>query len=250
MDVQKRFCIMTEGDDDNAYKEAMSFACKLADKNNEINKIILLVSTKDSARCFKRLFGSEIVKLLFNGYVFENCKHEFKIETLRTYNSHNLHNIVITCGIDSNDIFKIDDVYYRPDAIISIAWTFEGLEKWNKTWNSKEIRGKQKLIKPYKNPSCIVQEALKELNNIRKSTSIHPSDEEKVKTYILALHKHEKLDADIIGAYLIRELNWYLKHVNYIEQLINTLNNGKHFKGGDLTKIQSHYERWNKACKL
>jgi len=87
-------------------------------------------------------------------------------------------------------------------------------------------------------------------DSINMSTGItHPSDEEQAKTYILALHKYEpSLDANIVGAYLVRDLNWDTDHAKEIEKLINTLNNGKYFQGGRRTGLQHYYKQWKKEC--
>lgn len=71
--------------------------------------------------------------------------------------------------------------------------------------------------------------------SINMSTGIsHPMDNDRAKTFIKALHKYEpELNADIIGSYLVRELNWETRHAKDIEKLIETLNSGSFFKGGE-----------------
>ncbi|TDS13065.1 hypothetical protein [Sphingobacterium paludis] len=247
-----RFFIATSGNDDDAYKEAMRYACELADKDQEIKKVIILIHTKNNTGWFERLFGIDVVKQLFKGTKFKNCKPVFKFETKRTYkDSYTTSEIVITCGLDNDDLSPIDD-FYSVKAIIAIPWLANGLDKWVQTWNPTELRGNQHAVSAYPEPSCIVKKAMKSLtNSINMSTGIsHHSDEEQAKTYILALHKYEpSINADIIGAYLIRELNWDTDHAKDIEKLIDTLNNGKYFQGGRRTGLQNYYKRWKKECE-
>lgn len=66
------------------------------------------------------------------------------------------------------------------------------------------------------------------------STGIkYPSDNERAKTYIRALHKYEpELDGIIVEAYLVNSLNWETRHAQDVKKLIDTLNSGKTFQGG------------------
>lgn len=251
MDKQ-RFYFDIEGNDDDAYREAMQFACKLAGEDTEVKRVILLVGTKNNTGWFERLFDRDVVKNLFKGTTFKDCRPIFKIETLRTYSdSYTPSEIVITCGLDAEDVLKIDD-FDSVKAIIAIPWLRKYLQKWVQTWNPNELRGNQQAVNVYPEPSCIVKKAMTDLTeSINMSTGIHHHmDEGRAKTYILALHKYEpSLDADVVGAYLVRELNWETDHAKDVEKLINTLNAGKHFHGGSRTGLQNYYKQWKKECK-
>lgn len=247
---KQRFYIATSLNDDEAYREAMQYACYLADIDPEIKRVVLLVGTKKNTGWFERIFGIEIVKQLFEGITLKKCKPVFKLETIRTYkDKYRPSEIVITCALDSDDVLAID-VFYSVKAIIAIPWLADSLEKWLQTWNPTELRGNQQAA-VYPEPSCIVKKALQDLTNrINISTGIsHPSDEEQAKTLILALHENEtNLDADVVGAYLVRELNWDTNHSKDIEKLITTLNNGKYFQGGRRTGLQNYYNQWKEEC--
>jgi hypothetical protein len=248
---KQRFYIDTSGNDDAAYTEAMRKACELADGDPQIKKIVLLINSKGSTGWFERLFDSAIVKKLHIGYKFSDCRPIFKFETVKTYrDTFDASEIVITCGLDSADVLKIDD-YHSIKAIIAIPWLKDGLKKWVQTWGPTDIRGGA-VATAYPEPSCIVQKAMIELSeSINMSTGItHPSDEEMAKTFILSLHKYESsLDANIVGSYLVRELHWDTEDAKEIEKLINTLNSGKHFKGGSRTGLQHPYKRWERECE-
>lgn len=249
---KQRFYIDTEGNDDEAYREAMQFACKLADEDNEITRVVILVHTKQNTGWFERLYGRDVEKKLFTGTKFKDCKPLFKFETKKTYNdNYTPSEIVITCGLDAEDVLKIDD-FYSVKAIIAVPWLRDRLQKWVQTWNPTELRGNQNAVVAFANPTCVVIKAMTDLtNSINMSTGIHhSSDEEQAKTYILALHKYEpSLDADIVGSYLVRELGWDTDHAKDVEKLINTLNNGKHFQGGRRTGLQNYYKQWKAECK-
>lgn len=245
-----RYFIDTEGNDDEAYSEAMQTACRLANENAEIKRVVILISSKGVDGWFGRLYGSETVKELYKGTKFRNCNPTFKFETQRTYkDTHKPCELIITCGLDSEDVLKIDN-YYSIIGIIAIPWLRNSLNKWVQTWSAENIRGE--VAAAYPEPSCIVIKALIELTeSINMSTGIHhPSDEKLAKTSILSLHKYEtSIDADIVGAYLVRELGWNTKHAKDVETLINTLNKGKFFKGGTRTGLQHSYNRWKEECQ-
>jgi len=252
--MNTKFYIDTEANDDDAYQLAMSFACELSKKDSDIENVILYIHTKRNTGWFDRLYGPETVKKLFKGARFNDCPALFKFETKLTYKSSmysNSTDIVICCGIDSEDILKIDN-YSSVKYIIAIPWLRELTEKWIRTWNAVEISGKGSSNDNYPEPTCIVKKAMEHLTNtINMSTGIHhPMDNDRAKTYIRALHKYEsELNADIVGAYLVRELNWSTEHAKDVEKLINTLNNGKYFKGGERKGLQNYYKRWKLECK-
>ena len=50
---KQRFFIATSGNDDEAYREAMQYACKLADNDPEIKRVVLLVLTKQNTGWLK-----------------------------------------------------------------------------------------------------------------------------------------------------------------------------------------------------
>jgi hypothetical protein len=249
---KQRFYIDTHGNDDEAYREAMQYACKLAENDSDINKVVILIHTKRNTGWFERLYGREVVKLLFRGTNFKDCKPVFKIETIKTYNEgFEPSEIIITCGLDAEDVLKVDD-FYSVKAIISIPWLHENLQKWVQTWSPTELRGNQQVVIAYTAPSCIVIKAPEDLTeSINMSTGItHHCDEEQAKTYILALHKYEPiLDANIVGSYLVRELDWDTVHAKDVEKLINILNNGRYFQGGRRKGLQNYYKRWKEECK-
>jgi hypothetical protein len=249
---KKRYYIATQGNDDEAYREAMAFACQLANKDPEIEKVILLAHSKQNTGWLERLYGEGTVKNLFNGTRFRDCKPLFKIETLRTYKQgYTKDEVVITLALDSEEVLKIDN-HRSVKVIIAIPWSTEGIAKWVQTWNPFELRGKQDIVTVYQVPSCLARKAMEELTaTINMTTGIHhPMDEDRAKTYIKALHKYEpELNADVIGSYLVRELKWQTRHAKDVEKLIHTLNSGKYFQGGQKVGLQNHYKRWKEDCK-
>ncbi len=248
---KQRFYVDTEGNDDEAYREAIQFACRLADDDPKITRIILLIATKRNTGWFERLFGEGAVKQLFNGAKFKNCRPIIKIESLQTFRADAVSSeIIITCGLDDKDVLKIDDCY-SAKAIIAIPWLRQFLQKWIQTWNPADIRGGQ-TPPSYPEPSCVVKKAMESLtSSINMSTGIHhPSDENRAKTFIRALHKYESnLDSNIVGAYLVRKLGWSANHAKDIEKLIDTLNAGRYFRGGEKTGLSNYYKRWKEQCK-
>ena len=247
MDKQ-RFFIDTQGNDYKAYKDAILLACKLADSNSAIKKIILLVHAKQNAVLFTNVFNDQLAKKLSTvGTTFDDYKTLVKIETLSTYKDiHQASDVVITCMLDSEQVFTIDD-FYGVNTIIAVPWLKDGIDKWAKTWKATEIRTQQDAI-AYSDPSSVIIKALEILTesvNLSNHATFHPSDEDSVKTYIRALKKYEPfIDADIVRAYLVRELNWGSGLANKIEELINTLNSGGSFKGGQTTGLKDYYDMW------
>lgn len=244
-----RYYIDTHGNDDNAYAEAIKKACEIAKSDLEISKVTILVHNKNTVGWFERLYTNEVVKKLYLGVHFKDCSPLYKIETIRTYrDSYKPSEVLITCGLDLDEILKFED-YLSVKVIIAIPWVNDSIKKWVQTWSPIELRGKLEIV-AIQEPSCIIKKALKDLTeSINMSTGIkHSSDNDLAKTYILALHKHELLDPDVIQAYLLKALNWQSEFVNDVIKLVTTLNNNNYFQGGDRNNIDYHYERWRKEC--
>ncbi len=248
---KKRFYIKTYGNDDEAYREAVKFACQLAEDDSDISRVVFLANTKSNTGWLERLYGQKTVNKLFSGMEFKDCKPTFIIKTRKTYSDpHSSKDIVITMGLDSEDVMKVDD-FYGVKAIIAIPWLLEQLEDWVQTWAPTDIRT-QKQPENYPLPDPIVQEAMKELtSSVNMTTGIHHhSDEHQAKTFIRALHKYmDGLNGDIVAAYMVRELGWKADHARDIKKLIDTLNNGKYFKGGEKTYLKAHINRWKANLK-
>ena len=250
--MSNKFYYDTEGNDDAAYSFAMQYASKIANNDLDIERIVLLSHTNHNTGWFDRLFGREIVKQLLRGIKFEDCRVIYQFVSKARYKNQSFKNqdIVICCALDSKDILKLDEME-STRYIIAIPWLKADILKWVKTWNAIEISGKSDGIMIFE-PSEIVKIAMKDLTeSINMSTGIgHPSDNDRAKTYIRTLYKYEnELNADTVGAYLVRELNWRPSNSKEIEYLINKLNEGSYFKGGDKTGLKYHYKRWQKKVK-
>jgi len=242
----ERYHINTQGNDDDAYSEAIKFACKLVENGMDADTIILLARTKRNIGWLERIFDTQTVKQLFNGMKFKNCDAKFLIQTAKTYTRYSANkDIVISMALGYDELMKIDD-YNGIKAIVSIPWLKDDIERWIKTWKSKEIRTNE-YSEIYELPEPIVQTAMKELTSvINTSTGItHPSDNNRAKTFVRALYKYSTIEGNKTMAYLIRELDWKSDDASDMKKLIDTLNNGKYFQGGDKTYLKNHIKRWN-----
>lgn len=252
--MNNKFYIDTQGNDDNSYEMALKFAISLLKSDDSIKKIFFLISSKRNTGWLDRIYGIDVVKKLFNGINQNGVL--LKIETIRTLqnNYSKATDIVIACGLSSDEIFKIED-YKNVKYIIAIPWLKELTQSWINinqpsllviNDNVITISSEENIL----TPSLITQEALKELTAvINTSTGIsHPSDNSRAKTFIRTLFKYEpELNSDLICSYLVNELSWQTKYSNDIRKLIDTLNSGKYFTGGEKTGLQNHYKRWKKA---
>lgn len=243
----ERYYIDTHGNDYEAYSESLNFALQLANENPQITKVIFLIGSKTETGWFQKVLDRNIEKKIFTGIKFNNCNALFKFETRITFKDNDRDDsvIVISCGLNAEDLYKIDD-YSSISSIIAIPWLQERTLPWIKTWSPKELRGNQN-IEVLSEPSDVVQEAMKRLTSaVNLATALtNPNDEELAKTYVLALHKYEpNLDADVVSAYLKKSLNWDAVTTQKIEKMINILNSGKFFKGGTRIGLKNIYKQW------
>lgn len=252
--MKKRFYIDTQANDDKAYLEALRHAIHLANEDEEITRIILLIGQKGNHGWFERTLGSDTVKNLYKGTKFQDCRVPIKFETIRTYSDQyeGQKDIVFVCGLDSEQLFNVDD-YYCVDTIITIPWVKEYTIPWLSTWPVTDILTGDTTNDLIVEPSCIVKEAMKNLTHvINMSTGIqNSSDNNFAKTILLSLHeKGEALNPIAIRSYLLRELNWLNKYASDLIDIIHKLNNGNRFQGGIRKKstLKRFYDQWAKEC--
>jgi hypothetical protein len=221
-------------------------AVEICQANTEINEITLLIHTKNNTGYIERVFTGANIKSLFNGAKIDNDLPLLKIETVKTLeDSYHKKRVLVAFGMRSDELFKYDD-FESILAIIAHQWNENGVKEWAQTWAAREILSDipaRKMNLPHK----VVQEAFNDLtNSINMSTGItHFMDEELCKTYLRALDKYEyALNSKEISAYLITELEWKSDDVKDVIKLIDKLNSGGYFKGGDKTGLQNHIKRW------
>ena len=249
--MNNRFYFDTSGNDDATYEKAFKFALKISKANSNIKNIIFLVASKNNTGWLDRLYGSDTVKRLFRGFPQENVL--VKIETVKTYSDSysNSTDIVIACGLNSKEIFKVED-FRNIEYIIAIPWLKDLTQSWISTKNPTVLNVEGNDVRPaeqknIRRPSGAVQKAFADLTSvINMSTGInHHMDNDRAKTYIRALFKYEtELNSDLVCSYLINDLNWDVKHANEVRKLIDILNNGKYFMGGEKTGLQHYYKKW------
>jgi hypothetical protein len=240
------FCI--KANQDEAFKSGIHFAITRSKNDPDIEQIIILLfHTKNNIDIFKRGFGNETIKELF-----KDVPYEFKTKiTYKDINVSKPQDIVICYGLNSEDILRIDQ-YRRVKHLIAIHSLKTHIAKWILARNAQDILGEMQ-ISEYLEPSCIVRKAMEELTGTQYNefTGLDGIEaEDTAKTFISALHRYEKeLNSNHVWVYLVRHENWKPEHAKYLEDLINILNQGRHFQGGKKTGLKSYYKKWKEICK-
>lgn len=244
-----------DGFNGDAYLQAFKFANKLVKQNKDVNRIVCYVHTKGNIGYFEPFFEDKLIKKLLEGNVMiEPFPVPLTIETKNTYSksrySSSNRDLVLAFGMDLEDLEVLDD-YYGVKYLVAIPWLKDKTMPWVNRWNAEEITGK-KDDKTKSGVSEIVKVALSELtSSINMSTGIiNPFDNSRAKTFVRALHKYEpEISAEAVVSYLVSELGWTSSHANDVGKLIETLNNGRYFIGGEKTGLQFHYKRWKEKAK-
>jgi hypothetical protein len=226
--------------------KALKKAIQICTENDEIQEITALIHTKNNTGYLERIFETRDAKNFFTGIKIDSSIPILKTETIKTINDDwNKKRVLITFGLRSEELYLYDE-FESVVAIIAHQWNENGVQEWAKTWGAVNILTNQTSEK-HNLPNKVVQNALNDLtNSINMSTGInHSSDEDLCKTYLRALNKYEyQLNQVEINSYLISELNWQADNAKDVIQLIDKLNSGSYFKGGDKTGLQNHIKRW------
>lgn len=243
-----RYYIDTVGVDDQAVKDSFSKATEICQSDKSVTQITFLIHTQSNTGYFERAFGSDKLKGLFQGSITAyKGGPPVKIETVKTIKGYEGNLILCPFGLKSDELFGFDD-FHNVSYVIAVPWLKDSVDIWAKTWEAEEIRTKVKAP-PIPLPDKVVQRAFDSLTtSVNLSTGItHPSDEHQCKTYIRALDKYNyKMDENEVFAYLVKEKGWYSSGAKDVVEIISKINNGKTFKGGDKTGLQSYVKNWEK----
>lgn len=242
-----RFYIDIEGNDDSAVSEVIQKAIQL-EHAVVAKRIVFIAHTLQNDGWLERQFERDGVNKLKKGARLNGSDCNSVFMSLKNYSPSD-NEIVITLGLDSDDILKIED-NYGIQALIAIPWLRGGVDKWAKMSGAIELRTNQAL-EAAERPDAVVCQAFENLSkSINMSTGIHHHmDEERAKTYLRALHKYEyHLNEEKIENLLVGELKWTKDHAEDVLEIIRKINNGKSFQGGAKTGLKSYITQWINEC--
>ncbi len=237
-----RFYNDNVGPIDTAEKKAFAKALDICSAN-EIDLLIILISTKKTDSYLERIFNIDDAKDFHQGIKVNhvNCK----IETKKTIKNCNSPHVVLALGVDSTDLFNLED-HSNVYAIVGHQWQPNGIEQWAMSTQALNIDTNE--ANNLKEIDPIVEIALKELTDlINLSTGInHNSDNERCKSYLRALYKNgNSLDETSIYRFLTKELKWSSKHSMDAVEIVHKLNSKKKFNGGDKSDFIELIDRWD-----
>lgn len=153
------------------------------------------------------------------------------------------HDFVISCGLDSNELLRLEnDNAHGIDVNVEVK-DYPDISLWGNIWGVQSPHVPESSFAAIM-PAVHVQHALDQISGaigLYHTHDFHPSDDEFVKTCVLALHHHlGNINSDEVLAYVLRVHRWPLGIALKLKVYFDTLNNGRHFKGGD-----RHRTRWN-----
>lgn len=248
MQIRKRFYTNAHGADDNAVSIIIQKAIEIDVHVSNISRIVFVAHGLQNGGWLDRKYGPKVVNKLKKGTLLPNTKIVAKFESLKTYKSID-NEIVITLGIENDDILLLDD-NYNINTIIALPWIKNSVDKWARITNAINIDDNIQA-NSFTNPPCIVIQALEHLTeSINMSTGLcHYNDDNLAKTYLRALTKYGfQLQETEIESYLIKQLDWTKKYANELLSIIIKINTGHSFKGGDKTGLKNYITNWQKEC--
>jgi hypothetical protein len=149
--------------------------------------------------------------------------------------------------MESKAVFKVDD-FRTAKYIIALSWTLDGLDDWKKRWNAQNVFSEEEESDKEKaTKTSLLEIALDEMDARMFGTKTmgHPDDVETCKTYIRAIHKYlPEASPSQIQNILTVELNWKSKDAAEVGELLQRLNEGRRFVGGQKTNLKEYYNRW------
>ena len=247
---RERYFTKGHGVDDAACHRIIQKAIEIEGRLGNVSRIVFVAHGLQNDGWLERQYGYDGAKRLKKGGVKLPGSQVFaKFDSLKTYNSVS-GEIVVTLGLESDDILKIDDAF-EISAILALPWTENSVDKWAQITNAINIDNDQPA-NSFVNPDPIVIKALGHLSeSINMSTGLRNSgDDHLAKTYLRALYKYKfDLNEDQIESYLIKNLDWSKEHSEHLLDIIRKINTGRSFHGGSKTGLKSYIDLWRKECQ-
>ena len=247
METRQRYTTILHGVNDAGVKNIIKKALELANEFENVSRIVLVSYTLTNAEWIERIYGKGSLKNFIKGVKFQGCKVPVKYESLNTYR-HLPNEIIITLGLRSDDILKLDN-NNKINSILSFPWILSELEKWSKITESVCIDNNLPTAS-YPNPDCIVRSALATLNEGILVTGLsHASDKECAQKHLEALKSENfNLDELEIESFLFKELNWKKEFIDEFIELVKRLNNGRILKKFAEDDLKALLDRWKNIC--
>lgn len=240
----ERYFYDTTGVDEAAETAIARKAFEVAG-NLDVNTITFYVQTFDNVGWIARMFGQNSPRQLREGFNQDGIV--LNLHSLRTFNDYGDNCILVALGQNSETLFELECVP-RIRAMLALPWVQDECLDWASNLGAYDLNSEE-TFERFTLP-CVVERAFEQLTGaINLGTGItHPNDERRAKTYIRALHRYEyELNVHAIKAYLV-ENNWTKNGMNSIADLINTVNEGRYFQGGETTGLHHHRDRWEEDC--
>ena len=241
------------GPNEEALIACINKAIEIAQSDDNVQRIVLYSYTKKNFMQVIQLFGEENVNRMFSKPIFlEDINTPFVCATELTYKREcefrcTPKDIVICCHMDSKAVFKVDDLK-TAKYIIALSWTLDGLNEWKKRWNAQNVLSQK--VEDNNNETCensLLKTALDEMDARMFGTKTmgHPDDVETCKTYIRAIHKYlPDASPSEVQNILVVKLNWKSKDAAEVGELLQRLQDGGRFVGGQKTNLKEYYNRW------
>lgn len=248
MRTRERYYIDAYGADDPAMTALVQKAIEIEHRLGNITRIVFVADGLQNTGWMERQYGHDGVKQLKKGARLPGSNITAKFESVNNYDPID-GEIVITLGLRSKDILKLDD-NFNIAAVLALPWAHDDVEEWARLTGAINIQSGVPAA-AFEPLPCVVTKALDDLSfSINMSTGIlHSSDNDLAKTYLRALSKYGyELNALSIEAYLINQKAWSKSHADDFIVIVNKINTGKSFHGGDKTYLKYHIDRWKKDC--
>ena len=254
--MNNRYYANVQGSIPEAIVACLRKAHEICADDPDVNGIVLYSYTKNNFYTVSQIFGADNVnKMLKQPLRFDGIFKPVQCLTERTYNDYSQQTcIIICCHMDSKSVQKVDD-FHSAKYIMAVSWLKDELAGWAKRWKAECVYGDeiQNEKKEDDNHQALLRIALKEMDTrmFESKDFHHPDDENTCKTYIRTIHKYlPAVTSSQIEDVLVTELSWTSGNASLVGDLLNRLNNGLTFRGGEKNGLQNYYKGWKEKLKM
>lgn len=244
-------CFDYQNDIASTFRACFNHVGTLINAGQNYNRMVLLAGQNDSMESIRTLMAQHFGMEIINGASrIPVIPLNVVFSTVRRYNvAQGASDLVISCDLDSKELLKLEGEFAFGITDNIEVRQYADIALWGGTWGVANP-GNPGSSFAQLNPHPIVQHALDQISqaiNLGNRTVFHPSDDELVKTCVLALNHHMGfINTDEVFAYVIRNRHWPVGLAYKLVDYIDRLNNGRIFHGGDRhrTRMNNLIARW------
>ncbi|MBS3143286.1 hypothetical protein J4446_00190 [Candidatus Woesearchaeota archaeon] len=222
------FYINKEFGDEESVKIGLNWLISICKLKKNGQALLAVIQKENLKGMIENVLNRSIInKLILNkDVILENIQLKVITEKERLYD---WKGPILIAFPNKKLLDKIDSMPSVVDVLV-IPYSLSEIQYWINTWNAQSF-GEKRSEERQSSLSSLTKEALKMLVNSTNKGIIHPLDKAKtVDLFKKLIYSGEKINADDVRVWLVREGEWKPKNADDVRELVEKICVGKNIK--------------------